>query len=343
VRVAVAPVLAENPYQQILERELQTLGATFEHPKLSLRWALRTRVSVLHLHWLEYLTGSHTREPVHWPKVALRTARLSGVLRLLRARGVRVVWTVHNLRPHDTRHPGFDLAVSRFVGRRAHCVIAHSRYAAELVRRTYRVPEVAVAYHGAYEDEYSAEGTDRRAARRRLGIPEDAHVVLAFGLIRAYKRIPELIAAFRELPDPALRLLVAGRPASASIEAEVRRSAADDTRITLMLNHIPDDQVAELHLVADVAALAYRDVFSSSALMLALSLGLPVVAPRGTTADELGGPPAIEPYVGRELASALARTKTADRRAARAAALEVAQRFRWSATAQIVMGCYRGR
>jgi beta-1,4-mannosyltransferase len=342
VRTAVAPLLAENPYQQILERELERLGATFEHPRrLTVRWALGTSVAVLHLHWLEYLTGSHVSEPLHAPRVALRTGRLLVVLLLLRARGVRLVWTVHNLRPHDARHPRFDLAVSRLVARLADHLIAHSRYAAELVRREYGVGEVTVAYHGAYEDEYRADGVNREAVRRRLGFPDDAHVVLAFGLIRPYKRIPELIAAFRQLADPDLRLIVAGRPASAAVEREVRRAATGDPRVTLMMGHVSNDQVAELHRAADVAALAYRDVFSSSALMLALSLGVPVVAPQGTTADELAGPPAVEPYVAHELASVLARTKRTDREAARKAALDVAHRFPWSAMAETVMACYR--
>ncbi|HEX7300575.1 MAG TPA: glycosyltransferase [Solirubrobacteraceae bacterium] len=343
MRIAVAPVLAENPYQQILERELEALGATFEHPRrLTLRWALRTSVAVLHLHWIEYLTGSHATESLHRPRVALRTARLFAVLLVLRARGVRLVWTVHNLRPHDARHPRFDLVVARLVARLAHRLIAHSRYAAQVVQRTYGVGDVSVAYHGGYEDQYRAEGVDRAAARLRLGLPEDAHVVLAFGLIRAYKRIPELIARFRDLIDPDRRLVVAGRPASAGLEAEVRAAAADDRRVILMLSHIPDDQVAELHLAADVAVLAYRDVFSSGALMLALSLGVPVVAPQGSTADELAGPPAVEPYVGTDVGGALARTKPIDRDAARRAALEAARRFPWSAAARTVMACYRG-
>jgi beta-1,4-mannosyltransferase len=129
VRVAVAPVLAQNPYQQLLERELQALGVTFEHPRLTRRWALRTRVGVLHLHWLEYITGSHAAESLHLLRVALRTVRFLTVLLLLRARGVRVVWTVHNLLPHDARDPRFDLAVARLVARLADRVIVHSRHA----------------------------------------------------------------------------------------------------------------------------------------------------------------------------------------------------------------------
>jgi beta-1,4-mannosyltransferase len=341
VRVAVAPVLAENPYQELLERELRALGATFEHPRLALRWALRTRVDVLHLHWLEYVTGSHAVESFHVTRVALRTARLFAVLLMLRARGARVVWTVHNLRPHDARHARFDLNVSRLVARLADRVIAHSHHAAQLIERTYGVRGVAVAYHGGYEDHYESDAVDRGAVRRHLRLPDEAHVALAFGQIRAYKQVPELISAFRTLPGSDLRLIVAGRPDSESLETRVRDAAAGDDRITLIMKHVPDRDVSELHAVADVAVLAYREVFSSGVLMLALSLGVPVIAPRGGTADELGGPPAIELYAGSELATAIARTRGSNSDTARRAARETAQRFPWSATAQTVMECYR--
>ncbi len=166
---------------------------------------------------------------------------------------------------------------------------------------------------------------------------------LTFGLVRAYKQIPELVGAFRGLPDADLRLIVAGRPLPAGAGEAVRAAAGDDPRIVLLLDHVPDERVSELHLAADVAVLPYRDVFSSSALLLALSLGLPVVAPAGTTAGEVAAPPALQAYRDGELADALARTRGLDRARARQAALSAARRFPWSATAEQVLACYRQR
>jgi glycosyltransferase involved in cell wall biosynthesis len=314
----------------------------FDDPRrLTVRWALATPVDVLHLHWLEYLTGSHMTERWHGPKLLLRAARLLAVVAVLKARRVRLVWSVHNLRPHDARHPRFDLAMSRIIARLADRIIASSHYAAGLVRDVYRVDRVTVGYHGTLEGEFPTAERDRAQARRALGIPEDAHVLLAFGLIRAYKQIPQLITEFRALPDAGLRLIVAGRPLPASVGEAVRAAAGDDARIVLLLDHVPDEQVSELHLAADVAVLPYRDVFSSSALLLALSLGLPVVARAGTTADEVAAPDALVAYRDGELAAALARTRGMDRARAREAALSSARRFPWSATAERVLACYR--
>jgi glycosyltransferase involved in cell wall biosynthesis len=45
-----------------------------------------------------------------------------------------------------------------------------------------------------------------------------------------------------------------------------------------LLEHVPDDRVAELHAAADAAVVGRSDGGTSGALALALTLGLPVVA-----------------------------------------------------------------
>ncbi len=340
--MAVAPVIVDNPYQELLHAELAKHGVRFEIPRrLSLRWALRSPLDVLHLHWVEYLTGSHLSERLHGVRTLLRTARLLAVIALVKARRARLVWSVHNLQPHDARHPRFDLAVSRCVARMADHVIAHSEHAAELVRAEYRVDDVTVAYHGTLEGQFSAASVDRNTVRRRLGVPETAHVFLTFGLIRAYKQVPELIQAFGQLPDPDLRLIVAGRPLPPAVGEAVRarrRATAGDPAARSRARR--GGQRA-LHLAADAAVLPYRDVFSSSALLLALSLGVPVVAPADTTADEMAPPPAVVPYRDGGLPAALAKTRQEDQAVAGAAALSAARRYPWSDTAARVLGCYR--
>jgi glycosyltransferase involved in cell wall biosynthesis len=54
---------------------------------------------------------------------------------------------------------------------------------------------------------------------------------------------------------------------------------ADNRRITLRLERIPDDEVAALLAAADVVVLPYRRVTTSGTAMLALSHGRPLVVP----------------------------------------------------------------
>jgi beta-1,4-mannosyltransferase len=339
VEVLTAPQDDGNPYQRLLAAALARQGATARGAnRLSLRAALRggRRERVVHLHWTEFLTRSTDSGPMAGPLAVVRAAHLLLALVVYRTRGVRIVWTVHNLEPHEPRRPRLDRLVNRLVARLADTVLVHSRHcaarAAELLGR-----EAEVAYHGNYIDYYPPPGRDRRQTRLALGVPADARLLLAFGLVRPYKLIPAAIAEFRRIPDPRLRFLVAGRALDTQTRREVELAAHGDERVLLRLERIPDAEVAELHAAADLALLAYRDVFSSGALMLGLSQGLPVLAAADSTAAELGPPPALRTFAPGGLSAAIAASVPADD-AARARALETAERYGWETMAAKVLG-----
>jgi glycosyltransferase involved in cell wall biosynthesis len=164
-----------------------------------------------------------------------------------------------------------------------------------------------------------------------------------FGQIRRYKRIPEAIEAFAAVEDRRLRLVVAGGVADPALEAAVRERAAHDRRVVLKLEPVEEGAVADLHSACDAAFLHYRDVFSSGALMLALTLGLGVVAPRNTTADEVAGPPAVESYDGDDASGALRRMADGCAERRREAALEAAEAHPWAAMAETLQPLFAGR
>ena len=95
----------------------------------------------------------------------------------------------------------------------------------------------------------------------------------------------------------------------------------------LDLREIPDTEVVGLHRAADAGVLAYRDVFSSGALLLALSCGFPVVVPDEGTAREIAGDDACERFAQGGLAAAMERMRAADAEARSAHAAAVARRY----------------
>jgi hypothetical protein len=119
------------------------------------------------------------------------------------------------------------------------------------------------------------------------------------------------------------------------------RHAAALVRRAYGLGHVPDTEVGALHLAADSAVLPYQDLFSSGALLLALSLGVPVIAPADTTADELASPPAVTAYRRGGPAAEVERARAEDRGRAGTAALGAVCRHPWSRTAATVLGSSR--
>jgi glycosyltransferase involved in cell wall biosynthesis len=339
----MTPRIEDNPYLALLARALGDAGVEVTLvPGPGLRWALThgRRLDVLHLHWPEHLVrrrGSRT------PRVmeAMRAVRLAAALALLRSLGVRVVWTVHNARPHESPRPRFDALVYRMVATLASCLVVHSRHAAAVTSKLLgKRKRTVVMPHGNYVGWYPPATRDRRDFRRELGIPDDAYLFLLFGQVRGYKNVPGVVEALLEIDDERVRLLIAGKPVPAELGPQVEAAAARDDRVVLRLGHVPDREVAEHHEAADAVVLPYAEIFSSGALMLALSYGLPVVCPRAGAAGETARAPAIAPFEPGRLPDAMIQAQRGDRHEQRAAALRAAAEASWTRSVECLLPAY---
>jgi glycosyltransferase involved in cell wall biosynthesis len=244
-------------------------------------WAwLRHRPDVFHLHW--------TQPYLYWPGRSspsrILSWRLTFQLRVLRRLGVRLVWTVHNIAAHEGEDSGAELRVSRQIAYMCDALIVHCEAARNLAIQAYmlqpaRTDRVVVVPHGNYFDAYPAT-ISRAEARASFGFGESERVFLLLGALRGYKGASELIAEFRKLPDPNARLLIAGKPFTPELLAELKAQTQGDPRIVGRLEFIPDVDIPRLLLASDCAVLPFRDVLTSGSLILAMSFGLPAIAPR---------------------------------------------------------------
>jgi glycosyltransferase involved in cell wall biosynthesis len=299
-------------------------------------------VDVVHLHWLEFIAASDGRPWRGLVRTVLRQLRLVTGLAWLRLRGVRVVWTVHNLASHEPIRPRLEWLLGFLVSRLADRLIVHSDYARRRVGRRWRTTrKVNVIPHGNYIDVFPSAGRSRTEVRSMQGIADEAYVFVAFGQVRPYKRLPQLVSAFSALPSPDVRLLIAGKPVVAEEADKLRAAAAQDPRVVLDLREIPDAEVADLLACADAAVLGYRDVFSSGALLLALSYGLPVVASGPGTATEIVRGSAGESFEAGGLTRALQAMQEGDRSQRSAAALDRAREYPWSRVGAETASLYR--
>lgn len=277
------PVLRHNPYQRLLYEHLGEHGLRFAGDgELKLSWLLHRRrtVAVLHFHWPQnyyYWLGRPrwARVPMSWLRVGLLAIRLA----FARLIGYRVVWTVHQLRPHESLDRRLDRVAAWLLSRASNALLAHDGSTARQTEETLRLApgSVVVLPHGSYLGVYPP-GRDRDAVRRELGLPDDAFVFLSFGHLRGYKETAALLDAFSALDEPSIRLVVAGLPLDEGSRECALLAAEADARIRVVLEFVPDAGVAELFGACDVCVFARRDGGTSGALVLALSLGIPVVA-----------------------------------------------------------------
>lgn len=294
-------------------------------------------LDVVHLHWLEYVTPLDSTPRSGLVRSAVRSGRFLRDLIRLRRRGISVVWTAHNLRPHEPRQPIVEHVLSVATLLLSHGVITHSGYARERLSHLWppATRKVSVIPHGNYVGAFPGYGIVE--PDHSPGAPFE---FLCFGQIRPYKQLPELVRAFRALPDDDVRLVIAGKPVVDAELQRIREAADGDERVVIHSRFIPDEEVSAFHRRAHAAIFAYRDVFSSGALVLALSYGLPVVAPAVSTATELVPPEGVETFAPGQLTAALDRMRKGDWNGRREAALGAASSHPWSTVAASTVALY---
>lgn len=283
MRVLAWPIDPLNPYTKEL---YSAMGPDVCVDEFSAARLIH-RYGIWHVHWPEALLN--IRRP------ALAALKISGFLAmidLVRMRGGKIIWTVHNLKAHDALHPVLEERFWRRFIPRVDGVISLSEtglaMAQEKFSRLRNLP-AAVIPHGHYRDQYPPCGEDARAA---FGIPAGARVILFFGELRPYKNVDALVRAFRNAGDANAILIVAGRAKDPSQAEALRNEAAGDSRIRLHLEFIAREQVAKYFAAADMVVLPYRQILNSGAALLALSFSRPVLVPdlgsMGNLKDDFG-------------------------------------------------------
>lgn len=214
-------------------RALRLAAKGVEHPFALSRQAL-TDCDVLHLQWVAAPTVDA------W---------------LLHARPP-LVFTAHDLLPRRTaRH---TRTWKRLFGRFDR-IVTHSERGRQALS-SFGVPEakLRVIPHPATHSE-----PERR---------DDGRTVLALGVIRPYKGLPDAVEAVLGVPEA--RLLVAGDP---RIPLDRLRQAAGD-RAEWRLGYLDEDEIARALGSATVAVFPYRaELDQSGALLQAIGAGVPAV------------------------------------------------------------------
>jgi len=287
-----------NPYQHLLASgfEGDDVAVTLTKPA-DARLPLLTTVAaaddldVLHLHFLSQFVLASPDELPDWlvaPASVLLTLRFFAEVALLRARGVSVVWTVHDLLDHGCPAPRIErLARSLFARLLADELIVHCDRAANEIQDAYLFPpatheKTTAIPHGDFGDVYP-NSTDGSTARDALGLREEDFVYVFFGSVKPYKNVNSLVSAFQLIPDEDARLVVAGNPETDSLGCRLTALSEQDDRVQLRLERIPEAEVQLYMNAADVVVLPFRTdpqtLLTSGSAVLAKQFGRPVVTP----------------------------------------------------------------
>jgi beta-1,4-mannosyltransferase len=271
-----------NPYQSLLAQALVAQGVRVGFHAMPRGFfalnrlpALVRRHKTLHLHWVNDLIAH-----LVWPQNAYLRCFKRGCLwldvMLLRARGTRVVWTVHNLVSHESPDPEAEVAARRLLAQSCSHLVVHSASAVRELEAAWKLDlsrRASVVPHGNYDGCYALRDGESSALRQRLGIPDDALCILFFGAVRRYKGVLALAHAMSHVKRQDVRLIIAGKPNEAALKIEIEAAAAADKRIVLALEFIPDEAVAAYFSLAHAVVVPFERTLTSGSVVLAMTLG----------------------------------------------------------------------
>jgi glycosyltransferase involved in cell wall biosynthesis len=276
-----------NPYQGMLYAEMRGVGVevtfigelTASHTlnllllPVETAWHRLKGARIAHLHWvfafsLPYADRAPVLRRISW----LLFLSWLNVCRIL---GISVVWTAHNVLPHE-RVFANDVKARRRLVASADLVIVHSSFVLAELARLGAVPRrSATIRHGPFRTSVSSSPpvTSREA--------DAAREFLFFGRVQEYKGVEDLMTAFAALPaECPAHLTVAGQCTDARLVQRLTSlSSLSRPTVTLRLEFLAEDDLADLIRAADVVVLPFRRVTTSGSAILALSWAKPLVVP----------------------------------------------------------------
>ena len=181
-------------------------------------------------------------------------------------KGTKKIAIIHNLIPHEKRF--FDALFNRMFLNAYDIFIVLSSAVQQDVLSYKPSAKVVLLGHPPYE----AEGTllSKAQARTQLGLDPHKKTLLFFGLIRTYKGLAELIAAFGRLDD-SYQLLIAGEVYG---DAQFYMEALNELpnpNWKFVNRYLPDTEVDLYFAAADLVVLPYLSATQSGIRALALS------------------------------------------------------------------------
>jgi len=244
---------------------------------------------VFHVHWPEGIfNGRMGGIP---PLAALKALRVLMIARRTRRHGGLIALTAHNATPHmplagwrralwQTYHSRLLRETGLLVG------LSEGGLAAfrEMNPVAASIPGCVIP-HPHYKTIYPVP-PPRHVARLRLGLPANGLIIGIIGSMRPSKQINAAIRVFRQAASAHEMLFVAGS-CEDGLWNELTQVAGDDQSVRLQRGSLSEQELATVFGAVDVCLLNQETILNSGTALLALSFGIPIIAPAAGALPEL--------------------------------------------------------
>ena len=201
---------------------------------------------------------------------------------LFRLLGKRIVYTAHNVLPHDADTIKNRIVYWTVYRLLADAIVVHGQAIKERIIEEFDVDEerVHVVAHGTYHA-HNTDHVTKKSARELLDIPQDHRVLLCFGLQRFYKGTHMVIEALDNYLATNMTLLVRGHAPERSYQELIESMVSTHNgalRIDARFGVVAEKDLEVYFKAADVVLLPYLEGSQSGIKFMAYAYGRPVLA-----------------------------------------------------------------
>jgi glycosyltransferase involved in cell wall biosynthesis len=271
---SLPPRLTDNPYITHLHEALADRYDIHVGSLWHALWSMlrRPQLAIFHIHLFDEII-----QRPQWFWAWVRMVFFVALLMILRWRGVHILWTVHNLRPHTCWHDDIAHKSVQHVINQSHALTCHHEVTRQHILTKYHVTiPISVVPHGHTPQPFGPL-MSRHQARLHLGLDQEMPLFLCLGMIRPYKGIDTLIEAMHALPQA--HVIIAGLPSDKHYLSRIHHQTAGHANISVKPYYLPDHEAAIYLSACDGLVLPYRAITTSGMLVHAQAAGVVCVVP----------------------------------------------------------------
>lgn len=292
IKVSCLPVAGiGNPYQYLMIKGLNHDPNIVAQNGVDdrffgiLRTAISQRPDYIHFDWETsyYYRRTIWMTLINFPLFVLQVLFVRYIL------GINLVWTLHNIIPHDAKYLKIHRVCRRFFARNMVWIRLFSESSVIRASEQLRIlpNKFRVVPEGSYVD-YYPNSINQREARKLLNLDSSKRVLLYFGFIKPYKGISKLIDEFFGIDNSRIVLVIAGKPLDIEYFEAITRKAAKAKNIHIHGDFIKDTEVQLYFNAADIVVFPFDKIENSGSVILAMGFCKPIIAPNvGVVSDRL--------------------------------------------------------
>lgn len=280
IKIACLPVAGiENPYQYLMINGLNYGDNTAAVSGVNDRFLGILRTAILHkpnfIHF-DWITSYYIRRRL-WMTILNIPLFVFQILFVKYIFNIKIVWTLHNIQPHDTKYSKIHNFCRSFFARHTSWIRLFSEDSIDRAQNMLKVKcKFIICPEGSYVNYYE-NIISNEEARLKLNIKKDDFVYLYLGYIKPYKGIEELITSFQQLKILNKKLIIAGNALNIDYFNEIYTK---DDNLLFENRFIENNELQNFYKSANVVVLPFKKIENSGSAILAMGFKKTVIAPR---------------------------------------------------------------